>query len=172
MSIAGVAQGVHPKNTLRAVLKGKKERRLDEIILEDLITCELRLKRSQIANVYNLGKPNEWFVTRQSEKLYKSLHMVVTCEHSDYCISMIQLHVDKNGQRGHLKWVPPTIPQLAINHIMSQIAEPDTIVTTLRIGKSDKWAIDFCPNATLHELLHYLEIEIDGDTHTILLQIN
>ncbi|XP_059164804.1 uncharacterized protein LOC131947576 [Physella acuta] len=33
-----VAPGQHPKNTLTAVLKGKTEKRMDEIIIEDLIS--------------------------------------------------------------------------------------------------------------------------------------
>jgi hypothetical protein len=172
ITLTGSAPGRHPKNTLRVLIKGKKERRLDEFILEDLFTCELNINRSQIINVYNLGKPSEWYISLKSDEIYNSLHLVVICEHSDYCSSMLLLHVDKNGQRGHLKWVPPTITQNMINKIMIEISEPDTIVSTLKIGKSDKWAVDFCPNAPLKDLPHYIDLEIGGETYTLLLQLN
>ena len=172
ITINATAPGKHPKNTIRCIIKGKKNTRLDEILLEEILTTELSITSRQILNVYNLGKPTEWFVTLTTEELYKSLHMREIAKNTRICNSILLLHLDKYGQRGHFKWVPPTFTHNIVLDILKSLSQPDEPCVTTKIGKGDKWAVDFLPIATVESLPHFIEVDIGGESHTILLQLN
>jgi hypothetical protein len=171
ITLTGGPVGTHLKNTLRLVIKGKKTSKFDEIILEDIIMQELGIPQRQIQKLYNLGKPNEWFVTILSEELFKSLHMREIAKNSSICSSILLLDVERNGQRGVLKWVPPTFTKETVNTILDNLTMPNEPKTAVQIGKSDKWAVDFCPMVPTEELPHYIEVEAGEEKHTLLLQL-
>jgi hypothetical protein len=169
---AAAPPGKHPQNTLRCLIKGKKNIRMDETLLEEVLCTELNIKADQVTHVYNLGKPTEWFVTLKSDLLFKSLHMREIAQNTKLCSSILLLHVEKKGTRGQLKWVPPTYTQKLVIDILKTVSTPDEPITATRVGKSDKWMVDFQPISKVETLPHFLEVEMGGESHTLLLQIN
>lgn len=89
-----------------------------------------------------------------------------------YCESILILQADKNGVRGHIKWVPPTISREILELVIKDLAKPGEGYTLLPVGKGDRWAVDFHPATSLEEVPHFLDINIGGESHTILLQLN
>lgn len=170
--IAGSPVGKHLENTLRLLIRGRKGRAFTEEDIEEVFCGDLRVSPDTLNKIYNLGKPNEWFVRLSSKELYNSLHMREIGQGYAYCDNILLLHADKNGVRGHIKWVPPTIGKDILEQIVKEIAKPEEGLTILPVGKGDRWAVDFQPATAIEEIPHFLEVEIGGECHTLLLQLN
>ena len=127
----------------------KKPTRIDEILLEEVVCLELNIPNNQITHLYNLGKPTMWYVTLQSEVLYMALHMREISMDTSICSSILFLHLDKNGQRGHLKWVPPTFHKHIVENILKTVSQTDEPLTAFRQGNEINGRWTSCPSLNL-----------------------
>jgi hypothetical protein len=61
---------------------------------------------------------------------------------------------------------PPTIGKEILEQIVKEMSKPEEGLTILPVGKGDRWAVDFHPAAATEEIPHYLEVEIEEESHT------